>query len=432
MQIVDSHRLVRRFIELAPEKRRLFLDGLRAEGVDFPVLPIPSCEGLADRDTASYAQRRMWFLWQLDPQSAAYNLPMAVHLRGKLDRDALQSAFDALLERHEALRTVFRQSADGSPKPVPCSQPVLIQWEKLAHVVSKERMRRARKEAELHALRPFNLEAGPLLHVKVLQFSRQEHVLLLCLHHICADGWSLNVLIDEFSRLYDAYALGETPQLPKLSIQYRDYALWQRCWLEAGEMERQLAYWQERLHGDTPDLELPLDRPRPALPVQRGARCSFNLDPLLLPRLRALANAHDATLFMVLLAAFKILLFRYTGQTDIAVGVPVANRGRVEIEPLIGCFINTQVLRTSLNPRSSTVELIGQVRDIALGAQSHQDLPFERLVETLRIERSAGRNPLFQVMFNHQSGVADIHQLQSRSGLLLSEIDWDHGTTQFD
>lgn len=432
MQPVDSHRLVRRFIELPQEKRRLFLDGLRQEGIEFPVLPIAACGGLADRDLASYAQRRMWFLWQLDSRSGAYNLPLAVRLTGPLDRQALERAFTLLIDRHETLRTVFRRLPDGSLRQVRGARPIDIEAEDLDGLAEDEQAHRVAGEAEAHSVRPFDLEAGPLLHVKLLRLSEQEHVLLLCLHHIVADGWSLNVLIDEFSRLYEACALGSEPDLPELPIQYSDYALWQRCWLEAGELERQLTYWRAALAGDAPVLELPFDHARPAVSTFRGARHCFEIDVATTEALRRLAQQHSATLFMTLLASFQALLYRYSSQADIRVGVPVANRNRVETERLIGCFVNTQVLKADVDGLMSFDDLLRQVRQTALQAQAHQELPFEQLVEALQPERSLSRNPLFQVMYNHQSTVTDIETLRTGAGLVLGRIEWQSRVAQFD
>lgn len=432
MQPVDSHRLVRRFIELPPEKRRLFLEGIREEGIDFTVLPIPSLGGLADRDAASYAQRRMWFLWQLDRQSAAYNLPMAIRLTGILDQPALERAFALLVARHEPLRAVFRSLPDGSLQQMQGTQPICIETQEIDGLAEDEEVHRVAAEAESHALRPFDLEAGPLLHVKLLRLSAEEHVLLLCLHHIVADGWSLNILLEEINYLYDACVRGEKPDLLELPIQYCDYALWQRSWLEAGEMERQLTYWRSTLSDESPVLELCADHPRPAKSSFRGARHLFDIEAETTEGLRSLAKQHGATLFMTLLASFQALLYRYSGQTDIRVGVPIANRNRVETERLIGCFVNTQVLKADVNGQMLFSDLLRQVRHTALQAQAHQELPFEQLVEALQPQRSLSHHPLFQVMYNHQSNVAAVETLHPGSGLVLKRIEWQSRVTQFD
>ncbi|WP_144174660.1 non-ribosomal peptide synthetase [Pseudomonas sp. Kh13] len=432
MNADQTLKLARRFIELSPDKRRLFLKALQGEGMDFSVLPIAPGVEVAERDQLSYAQRRMWFLWQLDPQGAAYNLPMAVRLHGPLDLAALQHAFDALVARHETLRTRFvadgddvRQQVDASAAPVQLHQDALAGLDEGARKAAIESI------AETEALAPFDLASGPLLRVRLLQLAAQEHILLLTLHHIVADGWSMNVLIDEFLRLYDAAVAGSEARLEPLPIQYRDYALWQRSWLEAGEQERQLAYWQARLGDDHSPLELPLDRTRQGRPSYRGARHEFPIAADLAERLRGLARKHNVTLFMVLLAAFKLLLQRYSGQSAIRVGVPIANRNRGEGQGLIGCFINTQVLHTEIDPLLDIAGLLQRVRETAVGAQSHQDLPFEQLVEALDLPRSS-ESPLFRVLFNHQAQVADVQAIATRSGLSLAPITLAKHSARFD
>ena len=432
MNAEKSLKLARRFIELPLEKRRLFLDGLRAEGIDFSQFPIPAQVPAEDRQALSYAQRRMWFLWQLDPDSGAYNLPGAVRLSGVLDIAALEQAFASLVARHETLRTVFRQNADDSLEQVALTAPLEVQHLDFSLLPSIEREQAVAAEAQRQSLQAFDLAHGPLLRVSLLRLAEREHVLLLTLHHIVSDGWSMNVLIDEFIRCYDAFERGQVPQLAELPIQYSDYALWQRRWLEAGEQARQLEYWQARLGDEHPVMTLPTDYPRPAMPSYRGTRHEFALDPALVDQLRGLAQRHNVTLFMLLLGAFNILLHRYSGQDDLRVGVPIANRNRREVEGLIGFFVNTQVLRTQLNARTSVAELLSAVKEAALGAQAHQDLPFEQLVDALKLERNLSHNPLFQVMYNHQPQVADIEAVQTASGLELGLIEWQGRTTQFD
>ncbi len=432
MNADQTLKLARRFIELSPDKRRLFLKALQGEGMDFSVLPIAHGVEVAERDQLSYAQRRMWFLWQLDPQGAAYNLPMAVRLHGPLDLAALQQAFDALVARHETLRTRFvadgddvRQQVDAVAAPLQLRQDALASLDETARQAAVERI------AEAEALAPFDLASGPLLRVRLLQLAAQEHVLLLTLHHIVADGWSMNVLIDEFLHLYEAAVAGTEATLDALPIQYRDFALWQRSWLEAGEQERQLAYWQARLGEDHSPLELPLDRARQGRPSYRGARHEFPVAADVAERLRGVARKHNVTLFMVLLAAFKLLLQRYSGQAAIRVGVPIANRNRAEGQGLIGCFINTQVLHTEIDPLLDIAGLLQRVRETAVGAQSHQDLPFEQLVEALDLPRSS-ESPLFRVLFNHQAQVADVQAIETRSGLSLAPIALEKHSARFD
>ncbi|MCO8170254.1 amino acid adenylation domain-containing protein, partial [Pseudomonas sp. 21LCFQ02] len=432
MNAQDALKLARRFIELPQEKRRLFLEGLQQQGVDFALFPIPAEVLVDERDGLSYAQQRMWFLWQLDPQSAAYNLPMAVRLNGELDNAALQSAFDGLVARHETLRSQFSEQDGVVRQRIVEPFAVSIACHDLSALATDAREEQVRTLADAEALAPFDLAHGPLLRVQLLKLADQEHVLLLTLHHIVADGWSYNVLIDEFIRLYDAASSGSDAALQPLPIQYRDYALWQRSWLEAGEQDRQLDYWRAKLGDDHAPLELPIDHSRPVTPSYRGARHEFQVEPALAERLRGLAREQGVTLFMVLLAAFKVLLHRYSGQQAIRVGVPVANRNRAEVEGLIGCFINTQVLHTEIDPLIDVRELLQRVKETALGAQGHQELPFERLVEAFGLDRSLSISPLFQVMFNHQSQVADAGAIKGQSGLSIAALERETRIAQFD
>ena len=432
MNAEDSLKLARRFIGLPLEKRQLFLQALQKEGVDFSRFPIPAGVEAEDRQALSYAQQRMWFLWQLDPASGAYNLPGAVRLTGVLSLPAMQQAFASLVARHETLRTVFQRQADERLAQVPIEPSLTVEHLDFSALPAAEREQAVNDAATRQSLLPFDLEHGPLLRVQLLKLADQEHVLLLTLHHIVSDGWSMNVLIDEFIRCYDAHERNEAPQLPALPIQYSDYALWQRRWLEAGEQARQLEYWQARLGDEHPVLELPTDHPRPAMPSYQGTRHNFAIDPALAAQLRSCAQKHNVTLFMLLLGAFNVLLHRYSGQGDIRVGVPIANRNRTEVEGLIGFFVNTQVLRTELTGQTRIAELLQGIKEHALGAQAHQELPFERLVEALKIERSLSHTPLFQVMYNHQPVVADIASVSTASGLELALVEWQGRTTQFD
>ncbi|WP_044274500.1 non-ribosomal peptide synthase/polyketide synthase [Pseudomonas fluorescens] len=432
MNAEDSLKLARRFIGLPLEKRQLFLQALQKEGVDFSRFPIPAGVEVEDRQALSYAQQRMWFLWQLDPASGAYNLPGAVRLSGVLSLPALEQAFVSLVGRHETLRTVFQRQADERLAQVAVEPSVTVEHLDFTALAFDAREQAVNAAATRQSLLPFDLEHGPLLRVQLLKLAEQEHVLLLTLHHIVSDGWSMNVLIDEFIRCYDAHERNEAPQLPALPIQYSDYALWQRRWLEAGEQARQLEYWQARLGDEHPVLELPTDHTRPAMPSYQGTRHNFAVEPALAAQLRSCAQKHNVTLFMLLLGAFNVLLHRYTGQGDIRVGVPIANRNRTEVEGLIGFFVNTQVLRTELSGQTRVAELLQGIKEHALGAQAHQELPFERLVEALKIERSLSHTPLFQVMYNHQPVVADIASVSTASGLELALVEWQGRTTQFD
>ncbi|MBM3109575.1 non-ribosomal peptide synthetase [Pseudomonas arcuscaelestis] len=432
MNAEDARKLARRFIELPLEKRRIFLQGLAREGVDFAQFPIPAQVPVAERDGLSYAQQRMWLLWQLEPASAAYNLPGAVRLRGTLDIGALEQAFTSLVERHETLRSVFIQQADERLVLAPIAQWPQVEHLNLSALADAAREQQVVALTQQCASQPFDLTQGPLMRIALVKLKADEHVLLLTLHHIVADGWSMNVLIEEFTRLYTAHLDPQVPVLPALAIQYSDYALWQRRWLEAGEQQRQLDYWLEQLGDDHPALELPLDHPRPAQASYRGRRHAFALDQTLVEQLRSFARQHNVTLFMLLLTAFNVLLHRYSGQPTIRIGSPIANRNRAEVEGLIGCFVNTQVLSAHVDGQLSVGNLLDQVKARVLGAQAHQDLPFEQLVEALKLERDASRTALFQVMYNHQPHVADVGDYSLASGLVLEPVQWQGRTTLFE
>lgn len=422
MNAADAQKLARRFIELPQDKRRLFLAGMAREGIDFAQLPMTHCEGIAERDGLSYAQQRMWFLWQLDPHSAAYNLPMAVRLTGELQAQALEQAFSLLAARHECLRATFGQEGERAFQRVAEPEALTLSLTDLTAVPANQRWTLAQQHMMAEATQAFDLEHGPLLSLRLLRLAEQEHVLLLTLHHIIADGWSMNILIDEFMRTYDALVAGREPSLPALTVHYRDYALWQRSWLEAGERERQLEYWRAQLGDEHPVLELPTDRAYPAQSSHQGARLETVIDAALRQELKSLAQRQGVTLFVVLLAAFKTLLHRYSGQTDIRVGGLIANRTRSETEGLIGFFVNTQILRSEVTAQTRFAELLQSLREAALGAQVHQELPFDALIEALQPARSQSHNPLFQVMFNHQPLVTDLQHVQLESGLQVGYL----------
>jgi amino acid adenylation domain-containing protein len=346
----------------------------------------------------SYAQERLWFLAQLEPASPAYHIPAAVRLAGALSVGALAGALAVLLRRHEALRTTFplidARPAQVIAAPAPWSLPVL-DLEGLAATGRRAELRRLLAE---QARRPFDLERGPLLRAVLLRTGTAEHVLCLTLHHIAADGWSLGVLAREVSALYGAAAAGRPASLAEPPLQYADFAVWQRRWLAAGEMERQLGYWRECLAEAPAVLELPADRPRPAVQTFRGARRSLRLGRDVRDALVLTAHRLGATLFMAFLAAVAVLLARHAGQPDVVLGIPIANRRRPEVEDLIGFFANTLALRTRVSGELEFRGLLGSVREAALAAYAHQDLPFDKLVEELGLDRSPGRPPLVQVL----------------------------------
>jgi len=417
--------LVSRFLRLPLEQRQQFYQRLQSRGMSFAQLPIAPTRHDSDTPTLSYAQERQWFLWQLDKDSTAYHIPGALRLHGHLDLAALQRSFDSLLARHESLRTQLVDDGQRLWQAVMPQARVQIQQ---AHVDQAQLMARVEEEV----VRPFDLHQAPLLRVTLLQLAEDEHVLVMVQHHIVSDGWSMQVMVEELVQLYAAHSQGHDLQLPELPIQYADYALWQRGWMEAGEQARQLAYWQALLGGEQPVLELPLDRLRPAQQSHRGASLQVHLQPTLVAGLKRLAQQEGVTAFMLLLASFQALLYRYSGQSDIRIGVPNANRNRVETERLIGFFVNTQVLKADLDGQMRFAELLQQTKRRALEAQAHQDLPFEQLVVALQPERSLSHNPLFQVMFNHQTDAQGGREGQQLPGLRVVELDWDSQTTHFD
>ncbi|WP_061148966.1 non-ribosomal peptide synthetase, partial [Caballeronia arvi] len=341
----------------------------------------------------SFAQERLWFLEQLNPGQSTYNIPIAVRLSGSLDVPAFETALNALVARHESLRTSFAQH-DG--QAVQCIAPQLQIAMPL--VTLDTQATDVHRLAQLEATRAFDLEHGPLLRAQLLRLASDEHVLLFTMHHIISDGWSTGVLVRELGACYTAALRDESVALAPLAVQYADFTLWQRDWLAGAELERQTHYWRNQL-ADLAPLDLPTDRPRPAQISGRGATLPFALSPELCGRLNALAHQEGVTPFMLLLAVFQTLLARLSGQSEVAVGSPIANRTHAQIEPLIGLFVNTLVLRADLSGSPSLRTLLAQVRDTTLAAYAHQDLPFEKLVEALAPVRDTSRTALFQVMF---------------------------------
>lgn len=348
----------------------------------------------------SFSQERLWFLDQLLPDTSVYNIPEGWRFRGPLNGQALRQALNEIVRRHEALRTSF-QTIDGQAfQLIAPSLELELPVVDLSELPSSDREREALRLASEEATRRFDLSTGPLIRASLLRLEHDEHVLLLTMHHIVSDGWSLGVFFRELSVLYEACCRGEASPLPELPIQYADFSIWQRQWLQGPVLDAQLEYWRERLREAPPQLGVPADRPRPRVQTFHGADELLPLPRTLSALLKELSKREEATLFMTLLAAFKVLLFRYSGQEDLMVGTPIAGRNRAEIEGLIGFFINTLVLRTDLSGSPSFRELLGRVREAALGAYVHQELPFERLLEELRPGRDLGRTPLFQVFFN--------------------------------
>jgi amino acid adenylation domain-containing protein len=377
----------------------------------------------------SFAQQRLWFLDQLEPGNLFYNIPLAVRLKGALDADALRRALNEIVRRHEALRTTFA-AVDGRPVQVIAPElSIPLPVEDLRGLTPEKREAEALRLATEDAQTPFDLGGGPLLRARLLQVDDAEHIAVLVLHHIVSDGWSMRLLIRELAALYHAYAAGRPSPLPELPIQYADYAAWQREWLQGDVLETQLDYWRKQLAGAPPLLELPTDHPRPAMQTYHGAIYSFGLSKELAQGLKRTSQKANCTLFMTLLAAFQTLLYRYTGQDDICVGTSIANRNRAETEDLIGFFVNTLVMRADLSDAPNFQTLLGRVREAALGAYTHQDVPFEMLVEKLQPERNLSHTPLFQVMFVMDNASQQSLELPD---LVLSPVSVDVGKATFD
>ncbi len=365
----------------------------------------------------SFAQRRLWFLSQLEPESSSYNTAITVRMKGVLDRQAVERSFNDIVMRHEVLRSTF-ESADGDPVQI-----IAAQREVHLRVVSIPKSDdRVEQAVAAEAQHPFDLARGPLIRLCLFERHDEEHVLVVTLHHIVCDGWSAQILAREFAACYAARIAGSTASLPPLPIQYADYGEWQRQWLQGAVLERQSAYWKQQLNGDLPVLEIPADRPRAAVQGSSGSRHAFVVPDSVAKELVALSRREGVTLFMTLLAAFQVLLLRYTGIEDVCVGTPVACRTRPETEDLIGFFANTLVLRTDLSGNPPFSRLLARVRDVVIGAQAHQDLPFEELVDVLKPARALSHPPLFQVMFVLQTTLSEAIRLPGLS-VEVQEVD---------
>ncbi len=420
--------LSQRLAGLSPEKRKLLELRLRmSQGVQgaAPIPPRPRGGGTA---LLSFAQERLWLADQLGAGTGVYNMPHAVRLRGPLDAEALRGALDAVVARHEPLRTVFEDAEGGPVQRVLPPAPVPLPVSELDGT-PEERGAEAERRMREDAARPFDLRRGPLLRAALLRLDAGEHVLLLAMHHAASDGWSMGVFFREMTAAYDALTAGREPAFAPLPITYADYAAWQREQLAGAGMERDLAWWREELEGAPAVLELPTDRPRPAVQSFRGARHPIALPAGLVERLRTLARGEEATLFMVLLAGWQLLLARWSGQDDLVVGSPVANRHRAETEGLVGFFVNTLVFRGRLEGDPTFRELLRRARRGTLGAYAHQDLPLEAILDALHVERDPARNPLFQAALVLQNAPA--HRLEMR-GVELDFVEQEGGTAKFD
>ncbi|HEX8720248.1 MAG TPA: amino acid adenylation domain-containing protein [Pyrinomonadaceae bacterium] len=385
----------------------------------------------ADAAPLSYAQERMYFLDLLRPGSAFYNMYKAVELSGPLSAQALSDALLELTRRHESLRTTFSEGADGLPAQVVAQAPRQgeLPLVDLSELPEARRQHVAAALTRREAHRPFDLERGPLLRATLLKLGEEEHVLLLTMHHIVSDGWSMSVLVSEVSALYEAFAAGRPSPLAELPVQYADYAAWQREWLQGENLERQLSYWRGRLAGAPPLMELPADRPRPAEATHRGGRVPVRVGAQACSGLLRVGREGEASLFMALLAALKLTLSRSCRQRDVVVGTRVAGRVRPELEGLVGLFVNAVALRTEVDEEASFRELVRAVREGTLSAFDHQDVPFDRLVSELRVERIPGANPVFNVMFVLQN--LPTSEARAR-GLRLRPVEVESATAKYD
>lgn len=395
---------IQHIAELSPTERAALVSRLKQqraaerEGAQ----TIPRRRGAAAHYPLSFAQQRLWFLEQLEPDGP-YKVPAAFRLRGPLQIAALEQSVNEIISRHEVLRTTFAE-IEGRPVQIVAPRLTLsIPVEDLSRLPEIERTERVKQIAARLREQPFDLVHGPLVGAALVRLAEEEYHFWFLMHHIVSDGWSIGVLLNELSACYEAFASGRRPELPDLPIQYADFAVWQREWLQGETLDRQMKYWKEQLNTKTQTLELPTDRQRPPVQSYRGSSLTHLIDLRLTERLKALARRESVTPYMLLLTVFKTLLARYTRQDDIVVGTPVANRNRTELEPLVGFFVNTLVLRTDLSGDPTFRELLGRVREVTLGAFAHQDVPFEMLVQELQPERDTSRTPLFQVMFSLQN-----------------------------
>lgn len=394
-----------------------------------PILPVPR-----DRNyPLSFSQERLWFLDQLDPNSPAYNIHSATRFQGSLNIKALEQSLSELMRRHESLRTTF-SVIDGKPiqviaEPTPFCLPLID----LSGLKEPDREREMQRLATAEAERPFDLSRGPLLRVHLIRLQEDDHLWVENIHHIISDDWSMKIFTQELAELYKAFSQGQPSPYSDLPLQYVDFAQWQREWLQGEVLDAQVEYWKKQLGGTLPILQLPTDRPRPANQNYRGTHERFLIPGPLYNALRGVGDKEGVTLFMLVLAAFNTLLYRYSGQDDIIVGSPIAGRNQVETEKIIGFFLNTLVLRTDLSGNPTFRQLLSRVREVCLGAYAHQEIPFEPLLEQLRVKRDLSRTPLFQTMLVLlNTPVAAPRPTAETMGLTFIPVKIDNGTTKFD
>ncbi|HYP26944.1 MAG TPA: amino acid adenylation domain-containing protein [Blastocatellia bacterium] len=418
--------------DLSPKQRELLellLKERQQKQARAQIKPAPR-GGESQSFPLSFAQQRLWYLDKIQPGNPSYNLPFSRRIEGPLDVAALERSFDEINRRHEGLRTHFLLAEEGDPvQVVSPPRPFSLAVEDLSGLAADSEEAEIQTILNEEARRPFDLAGGPLLRARLLRLSGQEHVLMLTMHHIISDGWSMGVLFRELGLLYEAFVSGKPSPLPELPIQYADFAVWQREWLKGDVLKEQLDYWKAQLEGMPSALELPTDRPRPPVQSFDGAQERFTLSKQLSDGLKTLSKAEGSTLFMTLLAGFQVLLSRYTGQEDIVVGSPIAGRNRSELEGLIGFFVNTLVLRTRVSGDPSFVELLRSVKEVTLGAFAHGELPFEKLVEELDVKRDRSRHALFQVLFVLQNAPQSDWDMP---GLSLKPLPIDSVASKFD
>ena len=380
------------------------------------------------RIALSYAQQRLWFLDQLEPGSSAYNIGGAVRLEGELDVGALERSINHVVGRHETLRTRFEVEEGEPVQVINDVERLSLRVEDLRGEEEGQRERVAREIAAEEARKPFELRSGPMLRVKLVRLKEEEHVLVMSMHHIVSDGWSMGVLVREVSESYEAYSRGEEPGLGELTVQYGDYAVWQRKWLRGEVLERQLKYWREALRG-AETLELPTDGVRAAVANSKGGKQRRGISKEVMEQVKQMSRREGVTLFMSLLAGVKVVLSRYSGQRDISVGTPIAGRRQVEVEGLIGFFVNTLVMRSEVRGEATFREVVRGEREAALGAYGHQDVPFEKLVEELEVKREMSRTPLFDVMVVLQNAPEVEVELR---GMKVRGVEVEGGGAKFD
>ncbi|MCZ6821122.1 MAG: condensation domain-containing protein [Calditrichaeota bacterium] len=428
---------------LSPEKRKLLKQLLQKKGITAQPRNTIPLRNDSEPLVASFLQEGLWFLDQLDPGKATYNVPGATRLKGQLDKEALDKALSEIIRRHESLRTIFKQENGKPLQVIVPAQPLHLEVTNLEELSEEEKEAEILRLATDEARKPFDLSRGPLCRFFLIRLREDEHVLVLNIHHIVTDGWSMGVFTRELVALFEAFTKGNESPLQELPIQFPDFAIWQRKWLREKVLAKQLSFWRKQLSGAPPALDLPADRPRPPFQTSRGNHKTMVLSESLSDALRMLTQRENSTLFETLLAAFKILLSFYGKQDDIVVGSPVANRNRSELEGMIGYFVNMLPLRTDLSGNPSFKDLLGRVHKSTMASYAHPDLPFGKLVEELKLERDPSRNPIFQVEFilltyEHAPAVygygfrSPIKRSLKVSDLTLTPVEVESGVAKFD